>query len=258
MRGRVIASFALGFAVGVLLLGAGLWSSGKLQTSVTPPWLQHQQTVAPQSGGLPDTSTSAQLQPAPEPPPPIQPPTTAPATTASTMAPGTMPPTTMPATTGSASRAAGDADRSVVDAPTPMHLGMPLDGINPEKLNDTFHEGRHGHVHEALDILAPKGTPVKAVAEGNVAKLFTSKDGGLTVYQFDNSGKFCFYYAHLDHYAPGLKEGMLLRKGDVLGFVGTTGDAPPSTPHLHLAVFKLGPEKQWWKGDAIDPLPLLK
>jgi peptidoglycan LD-endopeptidase LytH len=97
-----------------------------------------------------------------------------------------------------------------------------------------------------------------AVAEGNVAKLFTSKQGGLTVYQFDDSGTWCYYYAHLDHYQPSLKEGMLLRKGDVLGYVGTTGDAPPNAPHLHFAIFRLGQEKQWWKGTAVDPLPLLK
>jgi murein DD-endopeptidase MepM/ murein hydrolase activator NlpD len=106
--------------------------------------------------------------------------------------------------------------------------------------------------------MASRGTPVLAVAEGNVAKLFTSKQGGLTVYQFDNTGNWCFYYAHLDRYAPGLKEGTLLRKGDTLGYVGTTGDAPPDAPHLHFAVFRLGPEKHWWQGTAIDPLPLLK
>src|SRR5207248_9923842 len=92
---------------------------------------------------------------------------------------------------------------------------------------------------DGLDTPAAKGTPVKAVAEGNVVKLCTSKQGGLTVYQFDDTQTFCYYYAHLDHYAPGLKEGTLLRKGDVLGYVGSTGDASPSAPHLHLAVFRL-------------------
>ena len=135
---------------------------------------------------------------------------------------------------------------------------MPIAGIDPSKLADNFLEKRNGRVHEALDILAPRGTPVLAVAEGNVVKLFTSKQGGLTVYQFDNSQTYCFYYAHLDRYRPGLKEGTLLRKGEVLGYVGTTGNAPPGTPHLHFAVFELGPEKKWWNGKPIDPLPLLK
>ena len=106
--------------------------------------------------------------------------------------------------------------------------------------------------------MAPRGTEVLAVAQGNVVKLFTSKPGGLTVYQFDDSRSWCYYYAHLDHYAPGLKEGMLLRKGDVLGYVGSTGDASPDAPHLHFAVFELGPEKHWWQGTAVDPLPLLR
>jgi murein DD-endopeptidase MepM/ murein hydrolase activator NlpD len=140
----------------------------------------------------------------------------------------------------------------------PPHLAMPLAGVDVNTLHDTFDDARAGHKHEALDIAAPRGTPVRAVAEGNVVKLFTSKQGGLTVYQFDNSRNWCFYYAHLDSYAPGLKEGMLLHRGDTLGYVGTTGDAPPNAPHLHLAVFQLGPAKNWWEGTAIDPLPLLK
>jgi murein DD-endopeptidase MepM/ murein hydrolase activator NlpD len=137
-------------------------------------------------------------------------------------------------------------------------LGMPIAGVDPRTLKSNFSEARGGHTHEALDIMAPRGTPVLAVAEGNVVKLFTSKQGGLTVYQFDNSATRCYYYAHLDRYAPALKEGMLLRKSDVLGYVGSTGDASPSAPHLHFAVFQLGPEKHWWQGTAIDPLPLLR
>ena len=136
-------------------------------------------------------------------------------------------------------------------------LGMPIAGVDPHTLKSNFSEARGGHAHEALDMMAPRGTPVLAVAEGNVVKLFTSKQGGLTVYQFDNSGTWCYYYAHLDRYAPSLKEGTLLRKGDVLGYVGSTGDASPNAPHLHFAVLQLGPEKHWWQGTAIDPLPLL-
>jgi len=163
--------------------------------------------------------------------------------------------------------AEGDADRVIpppaaasVGTPGPanLHLAVPLPGIDITRIPDTFNDARTGHRHEALDIMAPRGTPVMAVAEGNVVKLFNSKQGGLTVYQFDNNAQYCYYYAHLDRYAPGLKEGMLLRKGDVLGYVGSTGDASPDAPHLHLAVFRLGPEKHWWEGTAIDPLPLLR
>jgi murein DD-endopeptidase MepM/ murein hydrolase activator NlpD len=139
----------------------------------------------------------------------------------------------------------------------PGRLAMPIAGIDPAKLHSNFDEVR-GHKHEALDIMSPRGTPVMAVAEGNVVKLFTSKEGGLTVYQFDDSQTLCYYYAHLDRYAPRLKEGTLLRPGEVLGYVGSTGDASLEAPHLHFAVFRLGPEKQWWKGTAIDPLPLLQ
>jgi len=135
---------------------------------------------------------------------------------------------------------------------------MPIAGLDPAKLTDTFAEDRNGHPHEALDIPASRGTPVMAVDQGNVVKLFTSKQGGLTVYQFNDAGDLCYYYAHLDHYADGLKEGTLLRRGDVLGYVGSTGDASPDAPHLHFAIFRLGPEREWWKGTAIDPLPLLR
>jgi murein DD-endopeptidase MepM/ murein hydrolase activator NlpD len=135
---------------------------------------------------------------------------------------------------------------------------MPLAGFDPTRLTSNFSQKRAGHAHEALDIMAPRGTPVMAVVEGNVAKLFTSKEGGLTVYQFDNPGVWCYYYAHLDHYVSGLKEGMLLRRGQVLGYVGSTGNASPDAPHLHFAIFRLGPEKEWWKGTAVDPLPILQ
>jgi peptidoglycan LD-endopeptidase LytH len=135
---------------------------------------------------------------------------------------------------------------------------MPIAGIDPGKLDDTFSANREGRKHEALDIMAARGTPVRAVAEGNVVKLFNSKPGGLTVYQFNNSGTYCYYYAHLDRYAAGLKEGTLLRKGDVLGYVGSSGNASPAAPHLHFAVNRLGPDKKWWEGTPIDPLPLLR
>ena len=135
---------------------------------------------------------------------------------------------------------------------------MPIAGLQRADIQDTFNDMRGtDRRHEATDILAPRGTPVVAIDEGNVAKLFTSKPGGLTVYQFDNKGVYCYYYAHLDRYAEGLKEGMLLRKGDKIGYVGATGNADPKTPHLHFAIFKLGPEKHYWQGTPIDPYPVL-
>ena len=112
-------------------------------------------------------------------------------------------------------------------------------------------------MHEALDIMAPAGTPVLAVADGRVEKLFTSERGGLTIYQFEPSGRWCYYYAHLQSYAPGLAEGRELKRGEVIGYVGSTGNADPAAPHLHFAVFALTPEKQWWTGTALNPYPML-
>jgi murein DD-endopeptidase MepM/ murein hydrolase activator NlpD len=133
-------------------------------------------------------------------------------------------------------------------------LLIPVKGVVDEDLMSTFEDARgSGRRHEAIDILAPRGTEVLAVEDGKVAKMFTSDAGGLTLYQFDPSATFVYYYAHLDSYARGLKEGDTLRKGDVVGYVGTTGNAPEGTPHLHFAIAKLDPDKRWWGGTALDP-----
>lgn len=136
-------------------------------------------------------------------------------------------------------------------------LQFPVDGIRPETLRDTFDDGRPGHRHEALDIMAPRGTPVRAVDDGTLVKLFDSKPGGLTIYQFDPAGRLAYYYAHLDRYAEGLHEGMQLRRGDLIGYVGTTGNATEA-PHLHFAVFLLGSDRRWWKGEALNPYSALR
>ena len=146
-------------------------------------------------------------------------------------------------------------------SPTPAPAGallIPVAGVEARQLSDTFTESRAaGRPHEAIDIMAPRGTPVLAVADGKVEKLFLSKPGGLTVYQFDTAEKLAYYYAHLDRYAPGLAEGQPLKRGEVVGFVGSSGNANPAHPHLHFAIFELGPEKRWWEGRAINPYPLL-
>lgn len=137
-------------------------------------------------------------------------------------------------------------------------LLVPVAGVAREALRDNYSEPRGGgRSHEALDIMAARGTPVRAVEAGTVARLFTSKAGGLTVYQFDPTSMFSYYYAHLDRYADGLSEGQELRPGQVIGFVGSTGNAAADAPHLHFAIFRLGPERQWWKGDPVNPYPLL-
>jgi murein DD-endopeptidase MepM/ murein hydrolase activator NlpD len=112
--------------------------------------------------------------------------------------------------------------------------------------------------HQAIDILAPQGTPVKAVEDGVIARLFSSKAGGITIYQFDPTERYCYYYAHLERYADGLREGEKVRKGQVIGYVGTSGNAAKDTPHLHFAVFRLTAEKRWWEGTPIDPYNVLR
>ncbi|HXG89545.1 MAG TPA: peptidoglycan DD-metalloendopeptidase family protein [Vicinamibacterales bacterium] len=155
------------------------------------------------------------------------------------------------------SSAKTNADVETLLAQRPL---IPVAGIEAKHLASTFEQARGGgsRVHEAMDILAPKGTPVFAVVEGKVAKLFTSAAGGLTIYQYDPTEKYCYYYAHLDRYAPGLVEGQQVSRGQVVGYVGVTGNAPPDTPHLHFAIFKLGADKKWWKGDPIDPFLVLR
>ena len=139
----------------------------------------------------------------------------------------------------------------------PGGLLIPVQGVAPRQLSDSFNEVHSGERHEAIDIMAPRGTPVLAVADGRIAKLFKSKPGGTTIYQFDPSEKFAYYYAHLDRYADNLAEGQQVKRGQVLGYVGSTGNASPQAPHLHFTIFALGPEKHWWQGTAINPFPLL-
>jgi len=137
-------------------------------------------------------------------------------------------------------------------------LRVPIDGIDPDSMKGGFAEARAGHPHEAVDILAPRNTPVHAVQDGTIAKLFVSRAGGITIYQFDPTGRLCYYYAHLQRYADGLREGDAVKQGQVIGFVGTSGNAPAGTPHLHFAIFELGPDRRWWNGTAIDPYLVFK
>ncbi|HEX7706626.1 MAG TPA: M23 family metallopeptidase [Thermoanaerobaculia bacterium] len=140
----------------------------------------------------------------------------------------------------------------------PRSLLIPVAGVEARELHQSFTDKRGSdRVHEALDIAAPTGTPVVAVDDGIVRKLFDSKAGGITVYQFDPTGTYCYYYAHLDAYAPGLREGQQIRRGDLIGYVGTSGNAPKDAPHLHFAIARLDADRKWWGGTAIDPYPLL-
>jgi peptidoglycan LD-endopeptidase LytH len=137
-------------------------------------------------------------------------------------------------------------------------LELPVEGVDEEELYDSYSDARGSRTHEAIDIMAARGTPVHAVEDGTIKRLFTSKAGGLTIYQFDPSETYCYYYAHLDAYAENLREGMPVKRGDVIGYVGSTGNASEDAPHLHFAITRLTQEKQWWKGEPLNPYPILK
>jgi murein DD-endopeptidase MepM/ murein hydrolase activator NlpD len=238
MRGRAALLFLAGIVTGALVFYAVAWRTGALASG---HWL---------------TRTTRELE------------TTGPATPLPLK---TIPfPTATPAPPPPASAAienplplgAPTPQSSLVVNPLPLPnlapLLLPVQGIHSADLKDDFDEARDGiRRHEAIDILAPRGTPVVAVTDGTVAKLFTSQAGGLTVYEFDPAKSFSYYYAHLDRYAPGLSEGQALKRGDRIGDVGTSGNAPKNTPHLHFAIFRLGADKHWWQGEPVNPYPLL-
>ena len=215
-----LAGFALGAATVLLIV----WLYGKSE--------------APRMGAPPYAAPPAAQAPSVPPPTPSQ---AAPAPSAVT------PPVLTPPA------AAPPADLAQRD------LLLPVQGIRREELRDTFNEARsQNRVHEAIDIIAPRNTPVLAVEAGRIVKFFSSNLGGLTIYQFDPTETYCYYYAHLESYAPGLKEGDQVARGQVIGYVGSTGNAGPNNPHLHFAIFRLTSEKHWWQGQAINPYPILR
>jgi murein DD-endopeptidase MepM/ murein hydrolase activator NlpD len=144
-----------------------------------------------------------------------------------------------------------------LESPT---LIVPVQGVQRSQLTDTFTQARESgvRVHDAIDIMAPRGTPVLAATSGTVEKLFTSAAGGLTIYIRLDDRRFIHYYAHLDHYALGLHEGQRVAQGQVIGAVGFTGNASPAAPHLHFAIQVTAPEAKWYDpSTAINPYPLL-
>jgi murein DD-endopeptidase MepM/ murein hydrolase activator NlpD len=136
-------------------------------------------------------------------------------------------------------------------------MEIPVAGMTLARLRDTFDEGRDGgRIHRALDILAPRGTPVLSADSGRVLRISVNALGGNTIYAVDPLGRVVYYYAHLDAYQPGLAQGATIARGDTLGFVGTTGNAPKDTPHLHFQVMRMPPDGKYWDGDPINPYPL--
>jgi murein DD-endopeptidase MepM/ murein hydrolase activator NlpD len=235
------AGAACGLLAGVFLVSVIVWQYGNVIGSRTASALHPADppaAIARWQDGM-DEGGGGVLEAAAE----------TPAATTGTVPAGT--PGERPAVIGPAgSSAAGLAGRD---------LEMPVEGIAPEQLTRQFDQPRGGaRRHEAIDILAPRNTPVKAVERGKIARLFHSRAGGITIYQLDPTEQFCYYYAHLERYASGLKEGDTVEKGQVIGYVGTSGNAPKDTPHLHFAIFRLSAEKRWWEGTPVDPYDVLR
>ncbi|HJU76525.1 MAG TPA: M23 family metallopeptidase [Sphingomicrobium sp.] len=142
----------------------------------------------------------------------------------------------------------------------PAGLAIPVQGVRPNQLSDTFTQARAGgaRTHDALDIMAGEGTPVVSASDGTVEKLFFSQGGGgITAYVRSPDQRWTYYYAHLQSYAPGLAEGQKVRRGQLIGRVGHTGNAAAAGPHLHFAINRMEPGERWWQGRAINPYPLL-
>ena len=171
--------------------------------------------------------------------------------------PSSQPSTTAPApSTDQAAAAPSDPEGERLLAA--RKLAIPVEGIAASVLRDNYEQRRGTRKHEAIDIMAPRGTRVVAVDDGKLVKLFYSKAGGITAYQFDPAGQLSYYYAHLDRYAEGLKEGMALKRGDLIGYVGTSGNSAADAPHLHFGVYRLGADKKWWQGAPVNPYPALR
>ncbi len=151
------------------------------------------------------------------------------------------------------------ASDSAMSARAPAgRLLIPVAGVERDQLVDTYAQARgQGRRHDAIDIVAPRGTPVLAAGDGVVLKLFDSDFGGITLYQLAPDGRTIYYYAHLDRYAPGIAEGQQLRRGDTLGYVGDTGNASPGSYHLHFAVSTTADPARYWEGVPQNPFPLL-
>lgn len=141
---------------------------------------------------------------------------------------------------------------------TPHGLLIPIPGVRWSDLRDSFHEKRGTRTHNALDIMAPRGTPILSVDDGTLLKMHNSVPGGLTLYASDPTGHFIYLYGHLDRYNPAMHEGQALKRGDTVGFVGSTGNAAAAGPHLHFAVMQQDDMSKWWMGTPIDPRPLLR
>ena len=222
----------LSFAIGALTSATLVWRLGSLADTMRPP---ASATDAASATLEAENERAADPEPAHDPAEPR----------------GAERPDEPAATTGS-------SDADAIDVLRARRLTIPVAGVDEHDLRDTFADARGSRRHEALDIMAPRHTPVRAVEDGRIVKLFTSAAGGLTIYMFDPTETYTYYYAHLDRYAKGVKEGQEVQRGQVIGYVGSTGNASADAPHLHFAIFRMTAERKWWEGEPINPYPVLK
>ena len=162
---------------------------------------------------------------------------------------------------GSPAAAATDASRSRdIDRLRWHHLQIPVAGVPSTKLEDTFRDDRDGgaRVHNAIDILAPRNTPILAADDGEILRMSSNALGGITIFATDRDRQFVYYYAHLDHYDPAMYAGRRLTKGETIGYVGTTGNAPKNIPHLHFQIMRWPADGKYWIGEPINPFPVLR
>lgn len=243
-RGRLVILLAIGIGALAFLVWVLQKRSGYYQDSPA-------NVDQPQNQNATDASPTSTVSPSPEPTPtPEAPP---PATTPT---PGTSPTTPIPL-----------PQNTPTSTPPPPPIGfvgtlkliVPVAGIQPNQLQDTFADSRsEGRVHDAIDIPAPAGTAVLAATDGEVLKLSQSELGGTTIYQLSADKKLVFYYAHLQRYADGIYQGKFLRQGEVIAYVGDTGNAGPGNYHLHFSIAVVADPKRYWEGVNINPYPLLR
>lgn len=240
-RGRVFLTLLIGIALLVVIVAFLQRRFGHYRPSVDNP----RPTTAPAL--TPDTAKPSP-QPSPTPVPDTPPVSTSPVPEADSASP-------TPFSANAPSNPAAPPIGFVVT----LKLIVPVAGVQPNQLLDTFANSRsEGRAHDAIDIPAAQGTPVVAVADGQIIKLFQSERGGTTIYQLSTDKKLLFYYAHLQRYADGLSEGKFVRQGEVIGYVGDTGNAGPGNYHLHFSIAVVSDPKLYWEGTSINPYPLLR
>jgi peptidoglycan LD-endopeptidase LytH len=224
-------------------------------------WLRPRREANEQSGGASQAERAGSpVVENPSPLPELSPFTSAPPSPADSPAPAQAPTVSINQDTPSA-----EANQSPRDATFAgsfvgtLKLIIPVVGVRPEQLQDTFSDARsEGRVHDAIDIAAAAGTPVVAAADGEIIKLFQSERGGTTIYQLSPDKKLVYYYAHLQRYADGLTEGKFVRQGEVIAYVGDTGNAGAGNYHLHFSISVIADPKRYWEGTNINPYPLLR